>query len=113
MKTSVSSFDLRVLVAEWQSLIGGHVDKVYQREDEVIFRINVPDRGKVELYSKAGRWLCLHEVEEKPGSSPPFAQTLRRLLDNARLTAVEQQGVDPIAAVSLDLSPGRFDRMFE
>src|SRR5438094_8180227 len=113
MKTSVSSFDLRVLVAEWQSLIGGHVDKVYQREDEVIFRINVPDRGKVELYSKAGRWLCLHEVEEKPGSPPPFAQTLRRLLDNARLIAVEQQGFDRIAVFRLERGPDRFDMIFE
>ena len=113
MKTSVSSFDLRVLVAEWQGLIGGHVDKVYQREDEVIFRINVPDRGKVELYSKAGRWLCLHEVEEKPGSPPPFAQTLRRLLDNARLTAVEQQGFDRIALFRLERGPDRFDIIFE
>src|SRR5438874_961569 len=113
MKTSVSSFDLRVLVAEWQGLIGGHVDKVYQREDEVIFRINVPDRGKVELYSKAGRWLCLHEVEEKPGSPPPFAQTLRRLLDNARLTAVEQQGFDRIAVFRLERGPDRFDIIFE
>src|SRR5438046_7489914 len=113
MKTSVSSFDLRVLVAEWQSLIGGHVDKVYQREDEVIFRINVPDRGKVELYSKAGRWLCLHEVEEKPGSPPPFAQTLRRLLDNARLISVEQQGFDRIAVFRLERGPERFDMIFE
>ncbi len=113
MKTSVSSFDLRVLVAEWQGLIGGHVDKVYQREDEVIFRINVPDRGKVELYSKAGRWLCLHEVEEKPGSPPPFAQTLRRLLDNARLTAVEQQGFDRIALFRLERGPDRFEIIFE
>ena len=113
MKTSISSFDLRVLVAEWQGLIGGHVDKVYQREDEVIFRINVPDRGKVELYSKAGRWLCLHEVEEKPGSPPPFAQTLRRLLDNARLIAVEQQGFDRIAVFRLERGPDRFDIFFE
>jgi len=113
MKTSVSSFDLRVLVAEWQSLIGGYVDKVYQREDEVIFRINVPDRGKIELYSKAGRWLCLHEVEEKPGSPPPFAQTLRRLLDNARLIAVEQQGFDRIAVFRLERGPERFDVIFE
>jgi len=113
MKTSISSFDLRVLVAEWQGLIGGHVDKVYQREDEVIFRINVPDRGKIELYSKAGRWLCLHEVEEKPGSPPPFAQTLRRLLDNARLIAVEQQGFDRIAVFRLERGPDRFDMIFE
>ena len=80
MKTSLSSFDLRTLVLEWQDLLGGHVDKVYQQDDEVIFRINVPNRGKVELYSKAGRWLCLHEVENKPVSPPPFAQSLRRLL---------------------------------
>src|SRR5439155_665657 len=113
MKTSVSSFDLRVLVAEWQGLIGGHVDKVYQREDEVIFRITVPDRGQVELYSKAGCWLCLDEVEEKPGSPPPFAQTLRRLLDNARLTAVEQQGFDRIAVFRLERGPDRFDIIFE
>src|SRR5439155_1762922 len=103
MKASITSFDLRVLVAEWQGLLGGHFDKIYQRDDEVMFRINVPDRGKVELYSKAGQWLCLHEVEDKPESPPPFAQTLRRLLDNARVTAVEQRGVVRILATVLNL----------
>ncbi len=113
MKTSITSFDLRVLVAEWQGLLGGHVDKVYQREDELMFRINVPGRGKVELYSKAARWLCLHEVEDKPESPPPFAQTLRRLLDNARVTAVEQRGLDRIAVFRVERGPERFDIIFE
>src|SRR5436853_123641 len=108
MKASITSFDLRVLVAEWQGLLGGHVDKIYQRDDEVMFRINVPDRGKIELYSKAGQWLCLHEVEDKPESPPPFAQTLRRLLDNARLTAVEQRGLDRIAVFRVERGPDRF-----
>ncbi|MGI0149909.1 MAG: ribosome rescue protein RqcH [Thermoplasmata archaeon] len=113
MKTSLSSFDLRALVAEWQDLIGGYVDKIYQREDEVIVRINVPDRGKVELYSKAGRWLCLYEVENKPESPPAFAQALRRLLDNARVTAVEQRGFDRIAVFRVERGPERFDLIFE
>ena len=113
MKTSITSFDLRVLVAEWQGLLGGHVDKVYQREDELMFRINVPGRGKVELYSKAARWICLHEVEDKPESPPPFAQTLRRLLDNARVTAVEQRGLDRIAVFRVERGPERFDIIFE
>ena len=113
MKASITSFDLRVLVAEWQGLLGGHVDKIYQRDDEVMFRINVPDRGKVELYSKAGQWLCLHEVEDKPESPPPFAQTLRRLLDNARVTAVEQRGLDRIAIFRVERGPERFDIVFE
>src|SRR5437762_12540577 len=92
MKTALSSFDLRALVAEWQELIGGHLDKAYQRGDEVILRINAPARGKVELFYEAGRWLCLHEVENKPESPPPFAQRLRRLLDNARIQGIEQRG---------------------
>src|SRR5205809_951342 len=76
-------------------------------------RRNVPDRGKVELYSKAGQWLCLHEVEDKPESPPPFAQTLRRLLDNARVTAVEQRGLDRIAIFRVERGPERFDIVFE
>src|SRR3989441_4499290 len=113
MKTSITSFDLRVLVAEWQGLVGGHVDKIYQRDDEVMFRVNTSDRGKVELYSKAGRWLCLHTVEDKPESPPPFAQTLRRLLDNARVTSVEQRGLDRIAVFRVERGPERFDVVFE
>jgi predicted ribosome quality control (RQC) complex YloA/Tae2 family protein len=113
MKTSITSFDLRVLVAEWQSLEGGHLDKVYQREDELMFRINVPGHGKVELYSKAGRWLCLHDVEDKPESPPPFAQTLRRLLDNARVITVKQRELDRIAVFRVERGPERFDVVFE
>src|SRR3989442_975800 len=104
MKAALSSFDLRALVAEWQDLVGGHVDKAYHREDEVILRINAPVRGKAELFYKAGRWLCLHEVETKPETPPPFAQTLRRLLDNARVRGIEQRGFDRIAVFHLERS---------
>src|SRR2546422_1886843 len=113
MKTSLSSFDLRTLVAEWQDLVGGHLDKAYQREDEVILRINAPAGGKAELFYKAGRWLCLHEVENKPESPPPFAQTLRRLLANARITNIEQSGFDRIAMFHLEHGGGTTDLVFE
>lgn len=113
MKTAVSSFDVRALVAEWQDLVGGYIDKVYQREDEVIVRINVPNRGKVELFSKSGRWLCLHEVEDKPESPPTFAQALRRLLDNARVSSVEQRGFDRITTFRVERGPAHFDLIFE
>src|SRR2546428_7212822 len=113
MKTSLSSFDLRTLVAEWQDLVGGHLDKAYQREDEVILRINAPAGGKAELFSKAGRCLCLHEVENKPESQQPFAQTLRRLLANARITSIEQSGFDRIAMFHLEHGGGTADLVFE
>ena len=113
MKTSLTSFDLRALVAEWQGLVGGHVDKIYQSQDEVIFRINLAGGGKAELYSKAGRWLCLHELETKPESPPPFAQTLRRLLDNARIVAIEQRGFDRIAVFGVERGPDALRVIFE
>src|SRR3989442_952401 len=113
MKAALSSFDLRALVAEWQDLVGGHVDKAYQREDEVILRINAPVRGKAELFYKAGRWLCLHEVETKPETPPPFAQALRRLLDNARVRGIEQRGFDRIAVFHLERSGESNDLVFE
>ena len=113
MKTALSSFDLRALAAEWQDLVGAHIDKVYQRGDEVIIRINVPDRGKAELFSKSGRWLCIHEIENKPDSPPPFAQTLRRLLGNAIVRAVEQRGFDRIAVFRLERGADAFDAVFE
>lgn len=113
MKTALSSFDLRALVAEWQELVGGYLDKAYQREDEVIFRVNVPGKDRVELYSKSGTWLCLHEVEDKPETPPAFAQTLRRLLDNARITAVEQRGFDRIAVFRVEHSGETLQLIFE
>src|SRR5438445_232306 len=113
MKTALSSFDLRALVAEWQELIGGHVDKAYQKADEVILRINAPARGKVELFYQAGQWLCLHDVENKPESPPPFAQSLRRLLDNARIQGIEQRGFDRTAVFHLERGGEQIDLIFE
>src|SRR3989475_2895848 len=113
MKTALSSFDLRALVAEWQDLVGSNVDKAYQSGDEVILRVNAPVRGKAELFYKAGRWLCVHEVETKPETPPPFAQTLRRLLDNARVRGIEQRGFDRIAVFHLERSGESNDLVFE
>lgn len=113
MKTALSSFDLKALLAEWQDLVGGYVDKAYQREDEVVFRINLPGRERVELYSKSGKWLCLHEIEDKPEAPPAFAQTLRRLLDNARITAVDQRGFDRIAILRVERGGEALQIVFE
>src|SRR5512136_157793 len=113
MKTALSSFDLKALVAEWQDLVGGYVDKAYQREDEIMLRINIPGREKTELYSKSGHWLCLHDVEDKPESPPAFAQTLRRLLDNGRIIAVEQRGFDRIAILTVERGGDTLRIIFE
>ncbi|MGQ0797843.1 MAG: ribosome rescue protein RqcH, partial [Methanobacteriota archaeon] len=113
MKTELTSFDIKALVAEGQGLVGGYIDKVYQREDEVIVRINVPDAGRAELYFLVGRWLCVHAVEERPVAPPPFAQTLRRLLDNARIASIEQRGLDRVAVFTVERGAEVYRIVFE
>ena len=102
MKEALTSFDLMALVAEWQGLVAGFIDKVYQAKDEVTLRINVSREERKELYCKAGKWLVLHRTEEKRESPGPFAMALRKSIDNARITAIEQRGFDRVAIVRLD-----------
>ena len=113
MKTALSSFDLRALVAEWQELVGGYFDKTYQKAEDLVLKINVPGKGRRELFFAPGRWLCLHAMEDKGENLPPFAQTLRRLIDNARITAVEQRGFDRIVTLKAARGPDVFDVVFE
>ena len=62
MKDGLSSFDVLAVVAEFQVLVGGFVDKVYQRDDEIVLKVNVPSSGKREVYAKVGKWLCLRDI---------------------------------------------------
>ncbi len=105
MKEALTSFDLMALVAEWQGLVGGFVDKVYQAKDEVTLRINVPGEEKKELFCKAGKWLVLHRTEEVRETPGPFAMALRRTIDNARIVGVEQRGFDRVAILRLEKGP--------
>jgi predicted ribosome quality control (RQC) complex YloA/Tae2 family protein len=102
MKDGLSSFDVLAVTAELQALVGGFVDKVYQREDEIVLKVNLPGAGKREVYAKVGKWLCLRETAEKPESPPPFAMTLRKHLDNANITSIEQRGFDRIVTFAFD-----------
>ncbi len=112
MKEALTSFDLMALVAEWQGLVAGFVDKVYQAKDEVTLRLNVPGEERTELYCKAGKWLGLHKTEEKRETPGPFAMALRKTIDNARITAIEQPGFDRVAILRLEKG-ATYDLVFE
>src|SRR2546427_4922738 len=102
MKEAITCLRLMALVAEWQGLVGGFLDKVYQAKDEVTLRINVPGEDRKELYCKAGKWLVLQKKEETREAPGPFAVALRREIDNARVAAIEQRGFDRVAILRLD-----------
>lgn len=92
----MTSFDIHLLAQELQALRGAYLDKVYQDGPSFIFRFNIPQRGRIELFVQPGRWLFLGEGFPKPAQPPPFAQSLRRALSNARIREVSQRGFDRI-----------------
>ena len=102
MKEAVSSFDLVAIVAELQGLIGGHLDKIYQSEDDFFIKVNIAGGGHQEVYLRPGKWLCLKEAAEKPETPPPFAQGLRRYLSNATIAAISQRGFDRVVVFDLE-----------
>src|SRR3989475_1532864 len=112
MKEALTSFDLMALVAEWQGLLAGFTDRVYQAQDEVPLRINVSGEGRKEMYCKGGKWLVGHRREEKRESPGPFAMALRKSIDNARITAIEQRVFDRVSIVRLDKG-ATFELVFE
>src|SRR2546425_2911266 len=113
MKTALSSFALRALGGGWRGLVGAHMDRVYERGDEVFSQIKVGGGGRAKLFYGGAGGVCLHEVDNKPEPPPPFAQTLRRMLDNARVRAVEQHGFDRIAVFRLERGADSFEMVIE
>ncbi|MDI6917869.1 MAG: ribosome rescue protein RqcH, partial [Thermoplasmatales archaeon] len=97
MKDSLSSLDIAVLVNEFQTLIGGYIEKIYQTsKDELLIRINLKKK-KIELLMHAGKYLCITKKSMAPPKTPTvFAITLRKYLTNARVTGVRQHGFDRI-----------------
>lgn len=101
VKESLTSFDIRVLVRELQALQGAYLDKVYQDGDVFLFRFNLPQGGKPELFVHPGRWLFLGEEFAHPPEPPALAQRLRASIQNAQVQAVRQKGFDRIVMVDL------------
>ncbi|MFQ5838117.1 MAG: ribosome rescue protein RqcH [Thermoplasmata archaeon] len=102
MKEGLTSFDIRVLVGELSQLRGAYLDKVYQADSAFILKFNLPRVGKREVFIQPGKWIFLGGEFEKPREPPPFAQSLRKVLDNALLHGVEQRGFDRILLMEFE-----------
>lgn len=103
VKEQLSSFDVTVLVREWQTLVGGRIEKVYHTEkDKLCFKISLPESGKTYLHVKAGSWACLMPTGEAIETEPTtFAMSLRKYIANGRIAEISQLGFDRIVSISV------------
>lgn len=103
---ATDGLSLFACVRELQSLVGGKIDKVQQpNKDMIILHIHAPALGRVRLllciHAENGRIQLVSRSFENPETAPAFCMLLRKHLIGCRIAAVEQVGMNRIAALSL------------
>jgi predicted ribosome quality control (RQC) complex YloA/Tae2 family protein len=113
MKRNLSSFDIYVIVSELQNLIDGYVDKIYQlSRNEFLFRFKKKD--KYQVYVRNGELLCITDKKfETPTRPSTFCMTLRKYLQNGRITGVSQHEFDRIIKIDIGKKEGAYTLVFE
>ncbi len=110
-KTSVSSFDVYVVVEELrQRLLGSKVDNIYQVGERLfLLRFRKPGQEPQELVVEAGRSMHTTNYKIKPPKKPPtFCMALRKHLVNSVLKDVVQRGFERIAELVFSARDGEY-----
>ncbi|MCW7080535.1 MAG: ribosome rescue protein RqcH [Candidatus Methanospirare jalkutatii] len=116
VKEALSSVDIAVIVEELQDLLGAKVEKVYQREREIILRLHAHLEGKrleaygssVDLVLEAGRRIHLTKYRmEMPKTPTSFAMLLRKHLKGGRIRSIKQRDFDRIVEICVERADGR------
>ncbi|MFB6116098.1 MAG: ribosome rescue protein RqcH [Candidatus Nanosalina sp.] len=93
----LTSLDLSILEEEFSQLEDGHVQKVYQRGEELTVEIYVPGEGKERLLIGTDRVFMTKYKRDNPTRPPGFCMELRKHLGH--VDSIEQRGFDRILEI--------------
>lgn len=115
MKKELSSIELRHLADEFQQLIGGKIDKIYQpAKKELLFSLHIPRIGKKMLRTILPGFIWLTETKpEMPEKMQGFCGLLRKHLSNARITKIEQKNSERIIGITFETKEGEYELIIE
>lgn len=99
----MESLEISAVCREFQSLVGGYVQKVYKPGREYLsFRIHVPGTGKKTIFFILGKALYLTERDiPNPMDPGGYVMLLRKHLGNARIEGVSQHENDRVVVMEL------------
>lgn len=104
MKDEASSLDVYHLVDEFQSLVGGKVEKIYEWDDQDAFIFKIYNKGKTHhlRLQLPGLIYITERRFQAPKIPPSYARFLRNKLTNARIDDVRQHSFDRLIEVDID-----------
>ena len=115
MKSELSGIDIHFLVDEFQSLLSGKMDQIYQRDkDEFIFQVHVPNVGKKILRIIPGSLIYIaSEKSQMPMRPPAFCIYLRKYLKGSRIRAIKQLSFERIIEFDLETKDQKYKLIVE
>ncbi|MFP4522983.1 MAG: NFACT family protein [Candidatus Nanoarchaeia archaeon] len=110
MNTTISSLELSFFVKELLVLEGGKIDKIFQQKEspDFLFTFHVPLKKKQHLFLSLPGQICLADFKpEFPQTPPSFCQSLRRKIQGAFITKIQQIGFERTIALHLSTKQGK------
>ncbi len=93
----LTSLDLSILMEEFNQLEGGHVQKVYQRGEELTVEIYVPGDEKKRLIIGTDKAFLSNYKRDNPTKPPGFCMELRKHL--GKVETIKQRKFDRILEI--------------
>ena len=93
----ITSLDLSILEEEFSKLEDGHVQKVYQRGEDLTIEIYVPGDEKKRLIIGTDKAFISKYKRDNPMKPPGFCMELRKHL--GKVDRIEQKGFDRILVI--------------
>lgn len=91
----LSALDIHFLVEEFQNLIGARLTKAYQKPGELVLALHKEGKKFLRIMFP-GMIYIASAKPEMPMNPPGFCMFLRKKIPNARLTKIEQLGMERI-----------------
>ena len=115
MKKELSALELHFLVREFQTLVGGRLDKAYQSDkDKLYLQMHITGQGKKVLHVRLPYAIYYEDTKPEVPSVPPhFCAYLRKKLGNASLKGLYQYGFERILVMDFQNKLGDFKLLIE
>jgi len=113
MKKGLASLEVHYLVQELQWLVGGRIHKIYAPSRKaLVLQLHIPTKGNQQLaIDEKSFYLTHHKTPAKEPSD--FCMYLRKKLNNARLTKLDQVGFERILAFDFHTQEGTLQLICE
>lgn len=104
MNQQLAALDIYTIIHEIQDLVGSYIDKIYQlSSNEILIRVNNRQTKQKEiLYAhNNGLFFRTKKSFETPMKPTTFAMTLRKYVNNGRITEIKQHDFDRIIEITV------------